>query len=81
MALAATWLGAASITAITLKPAGRLLSESVGALFYSGVMAAPTWFGRAPLHAAVMFLLRFAICQGKDLIGKGGRAALATNSC
>jgi hypothetical protein len=34
-------------------------------------MTAPTWFGRAPLHAAAIFLLRLAICQSKHLIVKG----------
>src|SRR4051794_22861780 len=38
-------------------------------------MAAPTWLGRAPLHAAAIFLLRLAACQGKDLIAEARRAA------
>ena len=42
-------------------------------------MAAPTWLGRAPLHAAAIFLLRLAACQGKDLIAEARRAALAVS--
>src|SRR5271156_2547044 len=103
-------LAASGETAQTsLKPAGRLLSESVGALFIPvsdcgalhrprrlrGVelpvalfyAASPLVPGNddadmvraSPLACSGDFLLRLAGCQGKNLLAKGRRDALATS--